>query len=237
MDNNYSNLVKNKRHKKLDFNSVFIDSSLEAVADSGTTGNCITPTTPFKNKQTATKPIPIKIPNGEIITSSHIALLPQHNLPDKARKAHISPGLQKPLISIGTLCDNNCIAFFDEKRVTIYDKTTRQIVMQVHRDPRTTLYMINMTAPLKSMTEQHIPDTFRSNHVYEAKSKQELTLFYHAACFSPTKRTFVDAIKRNDFASWPGLTVEIVNKHLPRTEETIKGHIRKHYKGTQSTRL
>ena len=130
--------------------------------------------------------MPIKMPNGEIIISSHIALLPQHNLPDKARKAHIFPGLQKPLISIGTLCDNNCIAVFDEKRVTIYDKLTRKIVMQGHRDPNTTLYMINMAAPLRAMKAHHIPDTLRANHVYETKSKQELTLFYHAACFSPT---------------------------------------------------
>ena len=131
---------------------ICLDSSLEVVADSGTTGHYITTTTPCVDKQITNNPIPIKMPNGEIIKLTHIALLPQHNLPDKARKAHIFPGLQKPLISIGTLCDNNCIAVFDEKRVTIYDKTTRQIVMQGHRDPRTTLYMINMTAPLKSMT-------------------------------------------------------------------------------------
>ena len=112
-----------------------------------------------------------------------------------------------------------------------------QIVMQGHRDPKTTLSMINMTAPLRAMTEQHIPDTLRANHIYEKKSKQELTIFYHAACFSPTKITFVDTITRNAFASWPGLTVEIVNKYLPRTEANIKGHIRQQYKGTQSTRL
>ena len=147
---------------------MFIDSSLEAVADSGTTGHYITPTTPCMNKQTATQPIPINI------TSSHVALLPQHNLPDKARKAHMFPGLQKPLISIGTLCDNNCIAVFDEKRVTIYDKTTRQIFMQGHRDPKTTLYMINMTAPQRAMTEQHIPDTLRANHVYGAANAAKL---------------------------------------------------------------
>ena len=72
--------------------------------------------------------------------------------------------------------------------------------MQGHRDPITTLYMINMTAPLKSMTEQNIPEAFSVNHVYETKSKQELILFYRAACFSPTKHTFVEAIKINAFA-------------------------------------
>ena len=92
MDKQYRNLVKN-RNEQINFNSMCNDSSLEAVADSGTTGQYIIPTTPCTNKQTATQPIPIKMPNGEIIKSSHITLLPQHNLPDKARQAHIFPGL------------------------------------------------------------------------------------------------------------------------------------------------
>ena len=237
MDKNYSNLVYNKIHKKLNFNSIYLDSSLESVADSGTTGHYITTKTPCVDKRIANNKIPIKMLNGEIIKSTHIALLPQHNLPDNARKAHIFPGLQKPLISIGTLCDNNCIAVFDAKRVTIYDQTTRNIVMQGHRDPMTTLYMINMTAPQKSMTEQKIPEAFSANHVYETKSKQDLILFYHAAFFSPTKSIFVEAIKRNAFTSWPGLTADLVNKYLPRTEATVKGHIRQQYKVTQSTKI
>ena len=52
--------------------------------------------------------------------------------------------------------------------------------MQGHRDPMTTLYMINMTAPQKSMTEQKTLEEFSANHVYENKSKQDLILFYHA---------------------------------------------------------
>ena len=150
MDKQFINLVQN-RNEQIHINSMCNDSSLEAVAVSGTTGHYIRPTTPCTNKQTSTQLIPIKMPNGEIITSSHIALLPQHNLPDKARQAHIFPGLQKTLISISTICNNNCIAVFDEKRVTIYDKLTRQIVMQGHRNPNTTLYMINMAAPLRAM--------------------------------------------------------------------------------------
>ena len=100
--------------------------------------------------------------------------------------------------------------------------------MQGHRDPSTTLYMINTTAPLKSMMEQKIPDAFSANHVYETKSKQELILFYHAACFSPTKRTSVKAIKRNAFASWPRLTTELVNKYL---------QWQRNYQGTYPTAL
>ena len=96
MDKNFSNLVNNNINEQLNFNSMCNDSSLEAVANSGTTGHYITPTTPCTNKHTSTQPIPINIPNGEIIISSHIELLPQHNLPDKASKAHIFPGLKNP---------------------------------------------------------------------------------------------------------------------------------------------
>ena len=149
MDKHYSNLVNNKSQKKLNFNSFCLDTSIEAVADSVTTGHYITTTTPCLDKRIANNPIPIKMPNGEIITSTHIALLPQQNLPDNARKAHIFPGLQEPLISIVTLCDNNCISVFDVKRVTIYDQMTINVVMQSHIDPMTTFYKINMSVPLK----------------------------------------------------------------------------------------
>ena len=39
VDKNYSNLVNNNRNEQLDFNSMCIDSFLEEVADSGTTGH------------------------------------------------------------------------------------------------------------------------------------------------------------------------------------------------------
>ena len=51
------------------------------------------------------------------------------------------------------------------------------------------------------------------------------------------KTIFVEAIKRNAFASWPGLTAGLVNKYLPNTEATIQGHIRQQYKGTQSKKM
>ena len=55
--------------------------------------------------------------------------------------------------------------------------------------------------------------------------------------FHPHKTHFCGHNKKKCLASWPGLTVELVNKYLPRTEATIKGYIWQHYKGTQSTRL
>ena len=60
-------------------------------------------------------------------------------------------------------------------------------------------------------------------------------MFYHAACFSPSKVTFIQAIKHNAFTSWPGLTAEIVDKYLAKTKATVKSHIKQKFKGTNYT--
>ena len=60
-----------------------------AIADSGTTGHYLKSNSPCVEKQIARIPLPIRMPNGEIIQSSHTALLPQTNIPIEARKAHI----------------------------------------------------------------------------------------------------------------------------------------------------
>ena len=70
------------------------------VADKGTIGNYTTPDSPCDNKQQAVNPLPIKIPNGEIIMSIHTPLLSQQDLPIQARRAHLFPGLNKAFLSI-----------------------------------------------------------------------------------------------------------------------------------------
>ena len=179
--------------------------------------------------------IPVTLPNGDIISSIHIALLPQTNLLDASRRAHIFPHLTKPLISIWTLCDNKCITVFDTNRVTIYDKDNHQTLMTGQRDPVTTLYMINMTETPRLMTELLFPDSLFANHVYETKTKQDLIIFYHAVCFSPFKSNFIQAIRGNAFTSCPDLTSELVTKYLHKTEANAKVHIKQKSKGTNST--
>ena len=55
-----------------------------AVAETGTTGHYPTLYLPYSNKQQAVHPLPIQIPNGEIIKSMHTALLSHPDLPLQA---------------------------------------------------------------------------------------------------------------------------------------------------------
>ena len=79
----------NYSHKILQSIPKFLSSS-KAVADSDTTGHYTTPDTPYSNIIIANNPIPITMTNGEVIRSTHMALLPQKELPTSACKAHIS---------------------------------------------------------------------------------------------------------------------------------------------------
>jgi hypothetical protein len=52
-----------------------------------------------------------------------------------------------------------------------------------------------------------------------------------------TKPSSLKAIKNKLYMSWLGLTWEAVNKHFPKSKETLKGHGRKTRSGLQSTKI
>ena len=57
------------------------------------------------------------------------------------------------------------------------------------------------------------------------QTKKDLMSFFHACCFSPTKSTFLQAIKNGNFATWPELTYENVSKYLEIPVTTAKVHL------------
>ena len=101
-----------------------------AVADTGTTGHYLTLDSPYNNKQLSFHPLPIQIQNREIITSAHTAILSHPDLPLQSRKAYIFPGLNKALLSIGTLYDHGCEATFNYKYIRILNKQSGKIIMR-----------------------------------------------------------------------------------------------------------
>ena len=86
-----------------------------AVADTGTTGYYLTLNSPCTNKRKEVHPLPIQMTNGEVIKSTHTALLDHPDLPLQEQIAHLFPGLTKALLSIGTLCEHGCESTFNNK--------------------------------------------------------------------------------------------------------------------------
>jgi hypothetical protein len=63
-----------------------------------------------------------------------------------------------------------------------------------------------------------------------------LVIFLHAAAGSPTPSTWIPAIKKRFYATWPGLTTQLVSKHLPPSAATIKGHLDQQRQNIRSTK-
>ena len=73
---------------------------------------------------------------------------------------------------------------------------------------------------------QQKPLTQYANSIKITGTRKQLALFYHRAAFSPVKSTFLKAIQNGAFKSWPGLTTDLIKKHLPDQPATALGHMK-----------
>ena len=148
------------------------------------------------------------------------------NLPltKKATETNIFADINHNLISIGQLCDDGCLATFSKTNVTVTkdDKT----ILQGKRDPNTKLWHLDV-----DFCEPH-----SINNVYQISTKPEMIQYLHAAAGYPSPVTWVKAILKGFYSSWPGLTAKAVIKHLPKSIQTAKGHLNQTRKNIRSTK-
>ena len=107
-------MINNINYVKSNPNRV-VKYSHHAFADTGKTGNDLTSRSPCFNKHVVSTPLPIKMPNREIINSTNTGYLRINNLPEEAQRAHIFPYLNRALLSIGTVCEHGFITVFDDR--------------------------------------------------------------------------------------------------------------------------
>ena len=162
-----------------------------SVADTGMTENYQTINSTCNNKQQAVHPLPIQMPNGEIITSLHTKLLSHQDLPLQLQKSPLFPGINKALLSNGKLCNHECEATLNDKYVRILSKQSGKIIMKGTRYPCTNLYMLNLTQQNKTMMESTTHDEYFAGSAYGCRSNITLVDYQRASCFSPTQLELV----------------------------------------------
>jgi hypothetical protein len=145
------------------------------------------------------------------------------------------------LLSIGQLCDHGCQAIFNASTVKIVKNS--KTILKGHRTPTNGMWVIQLptnstnTHRLPSSLATPLPQQAVACNATEHKTKADLITFLHAACFSPATLTFLQAIKAGYFTTcWPGLTPELVSKHLPKSVASIKGHLDQQHKNVRSTK-
>ena len=146
------------------------------------------------------------------------------------------PNLQyRSLISVGQLCDSGHDVHFNKNKVTVVDVNTNKIEMEGFRDFPSGLYLTPIQTN-QSGRNNETPMHYAVS-VYKMRTQIDLVQYHHRSCWIPVVDTWTKAIKRGQFTTFPGLTHDIVNKYLPKSAATIKGHAKRHRQNVRSTKV
>ena len=77
---------------------------------------------------------------------------------------------------------------------------------------------------------------YLENNAFAMATKPDLAMYYHRAAFSPVPTTFISAINNGNFSTWPGITAELISKHLPKSLATVKDYNKLSRQNVRSTR-
>ena len=132
----------------------------------------------------------------------------------------------------GKICDENCVPLFTKYYVKIYKYG--EITIGGQRN-RTNVLWYTPISPKTSPIGHLIPlsKNLASGAIKNVTTQSNLTEFLHGCAFSPFLLTLMRAIKIVHFASWTGLTRNLVNKHLTNSTATRKGHLQMEQKSIQ----
>jgi hypothetical protein len=108
------------------------------------------------------------------------------------------------LSSVEQLCDSGCDIIFTQDNV------------EVNKDRNSVMYGVR---------DQNLKEALTSNckpaciDAHKTSNWKNLINYLHATAFSPVKSTLIIAIKHRNFASWPGLTEQAVEKHYQNQQQ------------------
>ena len=153
----------------------------------------------LNNANTNISSINVYLPNNEVLTSNVSGHLPIKELSAPAQQTYALPTLTKiSLLSIGQLCNDNCIAIFTKKKVFIIK--LGQLILTGMRNYNDDLW--DVICKQSSQLSHKYTTTNKLNALpSHDKTIYEMANFIHACAGSPTIRTFQDAIKNNYLAT------------------------------------
>jgi hypothetical protein len=241
--------VKNSLTLRKANNNYMTAHAKTAILDSGCTSHFITNNAPCKITKENKPPLTVRMPNNKKILSCNTVKLNLPMINEQARKAYVFGDLNNNLLSVGQLCVTGYDVKFTKHKATVHNNTN--IVLTEKRDHTNGLWRspladytikinnVGMTSHcnhaqnhpnntnsyLQRYTKVHKSHAACCKNVQDYTNIQDAISYLQATANSPVKTTLVQAIKNGNFTSWPGMTLDNVNKHYNRTIITSKGHM------------
>ena len=153
----------------------------------------------------------VQVANGNIIKLSFRSTLQLKNkLSSRAQSAHVFDHITNgSLISMGKLCDDDCVDIFTKFDVKIL-KHNRVIITGL-LDRTNGLWNIppGPCPPAQQPPKRSHPN--QANGILRQDiTKHELAQYFHATAFSPVKSTFIATTNNGHFTSWHGLSASLI---------------------------
>ena len=151
---------------------------------------------------------------GELTATTRVNVTMASELSQVATQGHIINSLQTgTLISIGQLCDNDCVAIFSKYNCKIVKDG--KIIIEGPHTSHNRLWSI----PLSSITFESANGII-TNH----KTKHDFVQYICGTFWSTNDGTLLNAVQRDFLSSWPEVTPELLRKHLSKSIASAKGH-------------
>ena len=148
------------------------------------------------------------------------------------------PSFTITLISVVPICDADCTVVFTKTYVTVLSPKGK-IILTVWREKNLPMLWRFMLKPTKQLIKYYtttIQTTPVEHSAYNIPILEALVRYMHTAAGFPVKSTWHKAIKKGNFATWPGLTYSNAEKYFPHAVETTKGHMVQSLQGVQFTK-
>ena len=182
--------------------------------DSAATSSFAGKKTGIRKRRKVKNGFKVGVVNGESMTQQEKGYVPFNVPPLAVSHVAVFDHMPNPLLGCGPLIKASCYINLDTPQAQVIDKKTGKVILTAEFEPWSATWDVFLTCNCPMMWQ--LP---------QAKTKKDIIGFYHKAACHPLKKTWLPAIKRGAYASWPGLTETMVQKSLDKQEATIMGHM------------
>ena len=143
----------------------------------------------------------------------------------------------KTIVGVGPICDADCTVLFTKHNLTVFSPEGKLILTGWREKDMAKLWRFDLRPSKEPLLNQESNRTTSLAYsAYYLPSVEALVMYMYAESGVPVKSTWIRAIKRGNFETWPGLTYSNPSKYCPQEVGTMKGHMVKSSQGVISTR-
>ena len=207
--------------------------------DTGASKTCVTADTVLRNETPTPNGLKVGSCSNHILESKAKRELKIKGLPKTVTTAYKFDDMSLNLLSMGQVCDAGCVGVFKEKEMIISKET--DIKIKLKKDPVLTgkrkgnndLWKIPLPKAEKEIQKANAVITKCHDlalSAYNQKAATDLAKYLHACAGYPVIDTWIKAIKKEYYSSWPKLDQfrgpKWIKKHLPKSVATTMGHMK-----------